>query len=92
VRASGGRRRTSARSPSAPARGLRALVADYEAGERCRGMADDLAAHVAGDEQSEWVRRHLSNCPSCAHTARELELERVARGARAAAPAAHARP
>jgi DNA-directed RNA polymerase specialized sigma24 family protein len=71
---------------------LRVLVADYEAAKRCRGLADDLAAHVAGDEQSEWVRRHLSNCPSYAHTARERELERVARGARAAARPAHARP
>ena len=61
---------------------LRALVADYEAGERYRSLADDLAAyvaHVAGGEQSERVRRHLANCPACAQTARELE--RVARAA-----------
>jgi DNA-directed RNA polymerase specialized sigma24 family protein len=66
---------------------LRALVADYEAGERCRGLADDLAAyvaHVARGEQSERVRRHLTNCPACAHTARELE--RVARGVGALLP------
>ena len=66
---------------------LRALVADYEAGERCRSLADDLAAyvaHVAGGEQSERVRRHLTNCPACAQTARELE--RVARGAGALLP------
>jgi DNA-directed RNA polymerase specialized sigma24 family protein len=66
---------------------LRVLVADYEAGERCRGLADDLAAyvaHVAGAEQSERVRRHLTNCPACAHTARELE--RVARGVGALLP------
>ena len=66
---------------------LRVLVADYEAGERCRGLADDLAAyvaHVAGGEQSERVRRHLTNCPACAHTARELE--RVARGVGALLP------
>ena len=66
---------------------LRALVADYEAGERCRGLADDLAAyvaHVADGEQSERVRRHLTNCPACAHTARELE--RVARGVGALLP------
>jgi DNA-directed RNA polymerase specialized sigma24 family protein len=66
---------------------LRALVADYEAGERCRSLADDLAAyvaHVAGGEQSERVRRHLTNCPACAHTARELE--RVARGVGALLP------
>ena len=66
---------------------LRALVADYEAGERCRGLADDLAAyvaHVAGGQQSERVRRHLTNCPACAQTARELE--RVARGVGALLP------
>jgi hypothetical protein len=66
---------------------LRALVADYEAGERCRSLADDLAAyvaHVAGGEQSERVRRHLTNCPACAHTVRELE--RVARGVGALLP------
>ena len=66
---------------------LRVLVADYEAGGRCRGLADDLAAyvaHVAGGEQSERVRRHLSNCPACAQTARELE--RVARGVGALLP------
>ena len=69
---------------------LRVLVADYEAGERCRSLADDLAAHVAHvahvahAEQSERVRRHLTNCPACAHTARELE--RVARGVGALLP------
>ena len=66
---------------------LRALVADYEAGERCRGLADDLAAYVAqvaGGEQSERVRRHLTNCPACAQTARELD--RVARGVGALLP------
>ena len=66
---------------------LRVLVADYDAGERCRGLADDLAAyvaHVAGGEQSERVRRHLTNCPACAQTARELE--RVARGVGALLP------
>ena len=66
---------------------LRVLVADYEAGERCKGLADDLAAyvsHVAGGDQSERVRRHLTNCPACAHTARELE--RVARGVGALLP------
>jgi DNA-directed RNA polymerase specialized sigma24 family protein len=66
---------------------LRVLVADYEAGERCRGLADDLAAyvaHVAHGEQSERVRRHLSNCSACAHTARELD--RVARGLGALLP------
>ena len=66
---------------------LRVLVADYEAGERCRSLADDLAAyvaHVAGGEQSERVRRHLTNCPACAQTARELE--RVARGVGALLP------
>jgi hypothetical protein len=66
---------------------LRVLVADYETGERCRGLADDLAAyvaHVAEGDQSERVRRHLSNCPACAHTARELE--RVARGVGALLP------
>ena len=66
---------------------LRVLVADYEAGERCRALADDLAAyvaHVAEGEQSERVRRHLTNCPACAHTARELD--RVARGVGALLP------
>jgi hypothetical protein len=43
-----------------------------------------LVAHVAGGEQSERVRRHLTNCPACAHTARELE--RVARGVGALLP------
>ena len=66
---------------------LRVLVAEYDAGERCRGLADDLAAyvaHVAGGEQSERVRRHLTNCPACAQTA--PELERVARGVGALLP------
>ena len=66
---------------------LRALVADYEAGERCKSLADDVAAyvaHAAGGEQSERVRRHLTNCPACAQTARELE--RVARGVGALLP------
>jgi RNA polymerase sigma factor (sigma-70 family) len=66
---------------------LRVLVADYESGERCRALADDLTAyvgHVAQGEQSDRVRRHLSNCPACAHTARELE--RVARGVGALLP------
>ena len=66
---------------------LRALVADYEAGERCRSLADELAAYVAdvaAGEQSERVRRHLTNCPACAQTARELE--RVSRGVGALLP------
>ena len=66
---------------------LRVLVADYETGERCRALADDLAAYVgqvAEGEQSERVRRHLSNCQACSHTARELE--RVARGVGALLP------
>jgi DNA-directed RNA polymerase specialized sigma24 family protein len=66
---------------------LRVLAADYETGERCRVLADDLAAyvaHVAEGEQSERVRRHLVNCPACAHTARELE--RIARGVGALLP------
>lgn len=60
---------------------LRALVAEYDQGERCRGLRGDLNAYVArvtSDEQANRVRRHLSNCQACAHTARELEL--VARG------------
>ena len=66
---------------------LRALVADYEAGEPCRSHAEDLAAyvaHVAGGEQSERVRRHVANCPACAQT--ERQLERVARGVAAPLP------
>ena len=66
---------------------LRALVRDYESGERCRALAEDLAAHVAqvaATERSARVRRHLANCPSCAHAARELE--RVARGVGALLP------
>jgi hypothetical protein len=66
---------------------LRVLVADYESGEHCRRLADDLAAyvaHVAEGDQSERVRHHLTNCPACAHTARELE--RVARGVGALLP------
>ena len=39
---------------------------------------------MAGGEQSERVRRHLTNCPACAQTARELE--RVARGVGALLP------
>jgi hypothetical protein len=77
-RASGGRRRSAARWRSAHER---ALVAEYDQGERCRGLRGDLNAYVArvaSDEQANRVRRHLSNCQACAHTARELEL--VARG------------
>jgi RNA polymerase sigma factor (sigma-70 family) len=60
---------------------LRDLVNDYDDGERCRRLRNDLNAYVArvaSDEQADRVRRHLANCHACAHTARELDL--VARG------------
>jgi len=66
---------------------LRALVADYEQGGRCRRLADDLAAyvgHIADATQSERVSRHLTNCPACTRSARELE--RIARGVGAILP------
>jgi hypothetical protein len=66
---------------------LRTLVVDYDSGERCKALADDLAAYVADvaeAEQAERVRHHLSNCHACVSTARELE--RVARGVGALLP------
>ncbi|MEN3281505.1 MAG: hypothetical protein V7607_2645 [Solirubrobacteraceae bacterium] len=66
---------------------LRSLVADYEQGERCRALASELNAHVAGvasARQSERVRRHLANCQACSRTAREIE--RVVRGAASLLP------
>ncbi len=66
---------------------LKTLVADYDAGERCRAMHDDLLAvmsKTASTEQSSRVRVHLANCPACARMLREAEI--AARGVAALLP------
>ncbi len=55
---------------------LRTLTADYETGQRCRRLSEDLlayAARVAGEEQADRVSRHLANCQACAARLRELD-------------------
>ncbi len=56
---------------------LRALVAEYQVGERCTRLEPDLIAFAAGastDEQTRRATAHLGNCTACSTQARALEL------------------
>jgi hypothetical protein len=66
---------------------LRALVAEYQSGERCRRLEPDLLALVAGvgvDGQLGRARTHVENCPACARYV--AALNRAAREAAAVLP------
>jgi DNA-directed RNA polymerase specialized sigma24 family protein len=55
---------------------LRALVDEYQLGERCRRLEPDLlalAAGVATAEQQARAEAHLENCVACARHTRALE-------------------
>jgi DNA-directed RNA polymerase specialized sigma24 family protein len=55
---------------------LRALVAEYEVGERCARLEPDLIAYAARagtEEQTRRVGAHLSNCTACATRVRALD-------------------
>jgi DNA-directed RNA polymerase specialized sigma24 family protein len=55
---------------------LRALVAEYQVGERCARLEPDLiafAAQAASAEQSRRAAAHLANCTACASHARALD-------------------
>jgi len=50
---------------------LRALVDEYQSGERCRRLAPDLAAfaaHAGSDAQIRRARAHLENCTGCSRS------------------------
>jgi hypothetical protein len=62
---------------------LRTLLSEYELGERCRRLEDDVlayAAHAASAAQTALVREHLANCMGCAAMVRDVRLasDRVA--------------
>ena len=62
---------------------LRALVAEYERGERCRRLEPDLlalSASVAEGAALTRARVHLTNCPTCARMVRELDRTAPLRG------------
>jgi DNA-directed RNA polymerase specialized sigma24 family protein len=66
---------------------LRALVAEYQSGERCRRLEPDLLALAAGagvEEQLGRARAHVENCPACARYV--AALNRAARDAAAVLP------
>jgi DNA-directed RNA polymerase specialized sigma24 family protein len=66
---------------------LRALVAEYQAGERCRRLEPDLIALVAGagaEDQLARARAHVENCPTCSRYV--AALNRAARDAAAVLP------
>jgi DNA-directed RNA polymerase specialized sigma24 family protein len=67
---------------------LRALVAEYQVGERCARLEPDViafAAQAASAEQSRRAAAHLANCTACASHARALD--RAARQVAALLPA-----
>ena len=66
---------------------LRALIEEYERGERCRRLEPDLLAMCAGvaeDEALTRARVHVGNCPTCARMVGELD--RAARSVAALLP------
>jgi DNA-directed RNA polymerase specialized sigma24 family protein len=66
---------------------LRALVAEYQDGDRCRRLEPDLLALAAGagtDEQLKRARTHTENCPGCARYV--AVLNRAARDAAVMTP------
>jgi DNA-directed RNA polymerase specialized sigma24 family protein len=55
---------------------LRALVAEYQAGERCERLEPDLVAYLAGagtEEQTRRAAEHVANCLACASRLRALD-------------------
>ncbi len=55
---------------------LRALVAEYESGERCQRLEPDLLAYLAGagtEIQEERAAEHVANCVACASRLRALD-------------------
>ena len=55
---------------------LRVLMAEYEAGERCRRLEPDLFALAAGTAEGDVLARaraHVRNCPTCARVVAERE-------------------
>ncbi len=57
-------------------RRLRALVAEYQVGDRCVRLEPDLiafAARAATDDQTRRAVAHLANCTACARRARALD-------------------
>ncbi len=67
---------------------LRALVAEYQVGGRCRRLEPDLlayAAQAASAEQAERASAHLANCTAC--TSHLRSLDRASRQVAAVLPA-----
>jgi DNA-directed RNA polymerase specialized sigma24 family protein len=67
---------------------LRALVAEYQVGGRCRRLEPELlayAARAASAEQAERATAHLANCTACASHLRSLD--RASRQVAAVLPA-----
>lgn len=67
---------------------LRSLVDEYEMGERCTRIHEDLLAISAGVASTEQLARaggHLENCRDCARALNQLD--RAARGVAAVLPA-----
>ncbi len=67
---------------------LRALVAEYQVGGRCRRLEPELlayAAQAASTEQAERATAHLANCTACASHLRSLD--RASRQVAAVLPA-----
>jgi DNA-directed RNA polymerase specialized sigma24 family protein len=63
---------------------LRRLMVEYELGERCARLEDDLVAYASGTgagHRELIARRHVANCRGCAAFVRDLRLAsaRVAR-------------
>jgi DNA-directed RNA polymerase specialized sigma24 family protein len=55
---------------------LRALVAEYHAGERCERLEPDLVAYLAGagsEVQMQRAAEHVANCVACASRLRALD-------------------
>lgn len=68
---------------------LRALVDEYDRGERCRRLEPDILAMACGDTNADatsTARRHMANCARCARLAREVELRAQSQITPAVAP------
>jgi DNA-directed RNA polymerase specialized sigma24 family protein len=68
---------------------LRALVDEYDRGERCRRLEPDILAMASGPVDAGAIssaRRHIANCARCARAAREVELRTQSRATPVVAP------
>ena len=68
---------------------LRALVAEYDRGDRCHRLEPDILAMASGIGDADALlsaRRHLANCARCARLVREVGLRAQSQAAPAVAP------